>query len=55
MLVFACLEWDNQNYVCITMVGYHEVLVLTSCRDWESTYIVSADFIYVQCVHMKSS
>ena len=55
MLVFACLEWGDQNCVWITMLGYHEVLVKTSCLDWESACIISVEFNYVHCVNVEFS
>ena len=55
MLIFACLEGGDQNCVLIAMVGYHEILVPTSCLYWESECIISVEFTDMHCMHVQFS
>ena len=44
MGVSFCLEWLDQNDVCLLVECKHDVLVATHCSDGETAHVISEEF-----------
>ena len=41
--IFSCLEWFNEDGVCIAVIGHHQVLIAAAGADREAACVVRVE------------